>query len=1538
MIDFDWHRIRVWGRSQHAGFEQLCCQLAALEPAPAVGAEFVRNGRPDGGVECFWRTPTGEIHAWQAKFFPDGLERDQWRQVEESIETALASYPSLCVFRLCVPYDLPNAGGRSGRSARMKWEAIVRKWQARARAAGRNVEFEWWGDHELTLRLHRDEHVGRVRFWFDRTLFSADWYQRRLEIALRIVGERYRPKLNVDLPVAQNLDGLGRVLAFQQRLEGLVGGAKRHARDCHDDPSELVGPATVEEFRGAVEAALRAVAAVDIGGLRQLAIEPVRSAIRHALDATWKLRIALRSARKADPPLPVANEGASNKKALDVQWVAYKLDQLRAALADLLELFDSPAMLLAERPALLLTGEAGSGKTHLLCDVASERIGCGLPTILVLGEHVAAPGNPWPQIIASLDLGNITVAEFLGAVQANAQAANGRALLMIDAVNEGAASCWKSGLGLVESEVSARPELGLAVSVRSTFVGWLVAEPTRERFIEVVHPGFAGAEDVATRIYFEHHKIRNPAVPLLLPEFSNPLFLSLLCRSIAQRRLNALPPGIEGFRDMLAFLFDGTEARVAHQLEYSPSDRLVTKAVRALAGAMVAADATHLARSEAQNIVDGIFRPSGSRSGLYRCLVHENILVETHAFAGTQVPELVVRFAFERVADHLRAEVLVAEFLDSESWKAAFLSGGRLHRLVEDEWVAYKEAGLFEALALASAETCGLELLDLLPAPKHHPAFWLAFVRSLPWRRPDRCTRRTVELFRRALTSQRHPIREEAEEVLFALAPRHDLPMGAAWLHGRHAPLTMPERDAFWSILVFRAYDQEGDNGGGPIHRLLDWALRTDGQALTGAVALAASTSIAWFLTTSHRTLRDRATKALVALLTGRLDILRELLDRFRDIGEFYVQERLYAVAYGCAARSAESTDLRALASLVFARVFADGSPPDHILLRDHARGVLELAAARGCLPSDVEPARFRPPYRSPWPDTLPEKEDLAPLFQASGQEYPDRVYHSVAQGDDFDAYVIGTNGGHFPFLRQRLGEAEPLGPNEVVAQFVANLSASQRASWTELLRSRGRDADGQRRKLPRKSQEKVAAIVKAMSKEELRAATERFDAERKAADAAFRATLAPGAQELFDEVIGHWLDGHPTEWRHRIRGPLLHRAVLQRILDLGWTPSLFHEFDRSLPYDGRTAHKPERLGKKYQWIAWHSVLARLSDNFKFADDSYGSDAVRAAPFDGAWQLDVRDLDPTCVAASTPRNARSAAWWSPSEYDLGRGSEDDVAWIEVGASLPAPEVAFRTRQPDDGSRWWVLEAYRDWREAAAGGDDYDGIARRHLWYWHRAYVVRRDDADRFQRWGQAQNFMGRWMPENRERTARLYLREYWWSPAFRDESGSHDWCEPDPTARRSLPCSVVVPTQPYMAEQATQDCSVEDTVHILLPTAWLATFFRLRHGSRDGEYVDETGRLAFVDPSVFSPGPGALLMREDLYPRLLAGGFDLVWTLLGEQQIGSWDGRAQFRDHGVRDLSGAWRWDGERWVGGMSRLDPLARQLGRSSGPWKRAT
>mgnify|MGYP002144292407 CR=1 FL=1 len=125
---------------------------------------------------------------------------------------------------------------------------------------------------------------------------------------------------------------------------------------------------------------------------------------------------------------------------------------------------------------MLLTGAAGTGKTHLLCDIAQQRIAAGKPTVLLMGQRFG-DADPWGQALRQLDLASLRAEEFVGALEAVAQAADCRALLIIDALNEGEGMrIWPSNLaaflalmaGMVSLVIGLPPE---ALGARSSLIG-----------------------------------------------------------------------------------------------------------------------------------------------------------------------------------------------------------------------------------------------------------------------------------------------------------------------------------------------------------------------------------------------------------------------------------------------------------------------------------------------------------------------------------------------------------------------------------------------------------------------------------------------------------------------------------------------------------------------------------------------------------------------------------------------------------------------------------------------------------------------------------------------------------------------------------------------------------------------------------------------------------------------------------------------------------------------------------------------------------
>jgi hypothetical protein len=126
-----------------------------------------------------------------------------------------------------------------------------------------------------------------------------------------------------------------------------------------------------------------------------------------------------------------------------------------------------------------------------------------------------------------------------------------------------------------------------------------------------------------------------------------------------------------------------------------------------------------------------------------------------------------------------------------------------------------------------------------------------------------------------------------------------------------------------------------------------------------------------------------------------------------------------------------------------------------------------------------------------------------------------------------------------------------------------------------------------------------------------------------------FRDTLGRRKPAIFDDEVLPFLQ-HQESNPHDFDLSILQRWILWKVFDLGWTDEQFGDFDRYVTTrDHRHTDKPERIGKKYQWINYHEILARVSDNFKFVGEYWARENEHAR-YEGPWQRSMlRNIAPS---------------------------------------------------------------------------------------------------------------------------------------------------------------------------------------------------------------------------------------------------------------------------------------------------------------------
>ncbi|MFO1448258.1 MAG: hypothetical protein U1F61_08895 [Opitutaceae bacterium] len=906
----------------------------------------------DGGVEAYCEQGHGKTVGLQAKYF-DKLGASQWSQIRASIKEARRNHPALKIYHVATPLDLTLGAART-------WKKLKQAEKTKRPA----LTLVWWGASELIHFLTQAVHAGRATYWFGLPQFSAAWLDGHNARARADLDTRYTPEYHVRVSSQDVLSSFAREPAFVDQYYD-------RAREVWKAMRGVVEYPLPKELPAALSAPFDAVVAATKEQLPRLGDGVVLPGWSEADDARQKLGLALAAfstaadaaieevAKIPAPPRdPSASYQASPRERLDFRrHEISKGDEALYEFHRFLERHEG-----ADRRRLLIIGEAGSGKSHLLARFVEESRQRGQAALFLLGEYFTASTDPWGQLIARLGWTG-TADELVAALNYAGETAQLPALLVIDAVNETPdRAVWLHHLGGFSSRLEPWPWVRLIVSCRSDFVAIslppTVAERRDPQWAFVEHRGFGNAAFQATAEYFAAYGVRTRDHPPLLPEFQNPLFLKTFCEAFENSQV---PAGSLTLDIVMRRRVDKAGRQIERAID-CPVDT-TRSALETLAGLIADHDWQPVPVAAARSAIDALFPGRGRSRSLYQHLCSSGLLMEVgHFDYETRTHEIRVRFAYERFSDYFMAGRLLAGIKAVKPLRAAWTRQG--HLATWNSVRGYlKHRGLLKALAILLPGRFGLEMAALVTHRDVQRFVREDFLASLAWREPVSFTPASRKLFGTAASAV-PPV--EMLRLLIRLASVPDHPWNAKFLDARLHRMPLWERELVWTIPVSQMLAEEGEHAVPAI--FVRWLFGTTSESLSGEQARLVATVLCWFCSSNDRGFRRRATLAAIRVLQGRAEIAAELVDRFYNVDDPYVVERVLAVAAGVAVRERTRDKLGVLVKTVWRRVFNPRLVRPHILLRDFAFTVMESAHDRGCLPAGVTRQDYQPPYRSRWP------------------------------------------------------------------------------------------------------------------------------------------------------------------------------------------------------------------------------------------------------------------------------------------------------------------------------------------------------------------------------------------------------------------------------------------------------------------------------------------------------------------------------------------------------------------------------------------
>ena len=1449
MPEVNFRNIRKHRTSQEDGFEELCCQLLSLRP-PSGDAVWIRKDGAggDAGVEGFWRLANGSEICLQAKFFFE-LGASQWQQIDESVTTMLKKHPDCTEYIICLPINLGDGRKTGKKGQREKWNDRVAAWSAIQ--PSRKVHFELWDESKLTKFLTQDDpqFSGRRRYWFDEKVLSKAWLEGRLKEALENLGDRYTPEMHVDLPIAKRLSALVRDSSFW-----------RHLSETPNLPSVGDKASELKQLEHDTRATLEPI------------VEQIKASCRRKTFLIGSEEVRLK--------LSKLEENASEFKMDDLNRDdvnAYYQFQSGIRAFDR-HIYDS-FIEIAEHNTVFVVGEGGSGKSHLLADFCARCQESEIPAVLLLGQHFVR-GAVWPQIRAMLGFDG-SDDEFLGALDAAGQASGSRALLAIDALNEGAGSAiWPDQLaGLIE-RVTQYPHIGMVVSCRSTYEKRITRNLKDGKAIRVTHHGFAGHEEKAAQIYMDKRGIARPSAPMLAPEFSNPLFLSTICNALQRRGETTFPKGLRGVSSIFDYYFESVCEGIERELDLDPAQHIVARALSKLIEEILASDRMNILYQDAVKIADTFCPSQGlAERSLVTKLISAGVLANDIHYTGEEDGrgEEVVRVTYERYLDHLRANQFIDAHVQADNPAQAFRLRGSFRKIVEDQ--PYLERGFIEALSVQIPERFGSELWNLIEWKEGEEEDWAiqrclqdAFAESLLWRDPDATSKETVELLNTALGG----MSDRTFDTLVKVTTEPGHALNATLLHRNLYRMELAERDSIWSTWAARHWHRPEEGSQCALWVLVHWAWIADKRKVEEERLWLASLTLSWALSAPKRELRDKATKALVSLVGSNAHLMRRLLLTFDDVDDFYILERLYCVAYGVAMRSPTPEVVEPLARTVGNRVFRSIERYDHLLLRDYASGILQLAGRLNVLPKKFSIEDALPPFRSEWP-----LDDVAP---STIEALRDEMWgvHSSVMGPlgDFGTYIMDDV---FKFSPTGLAIKSPETWEQLRKQFEERL-AEQNPAGLKALHAYEKAQQDEHDARMRASDGTIMRLVKQKSSGTLQLKTEskrpRKDAKSVAEKAKRKLELATTKLDKLlsegDTETSRWLQrGHRSRTLAKFSRRKAMRWVVKNVADTGWTKKRFESFERTHASSyGRNEHNSERVGKKYQWIAYHQLLARISDHCHHLNWN-----DEPTPFMGAWQLGRRDIDPSYLVPDKEKDERAVkAWWEVPLPDVsGKLAPDEAsAWIADLSDLPPDFAGVERRAPCSNDTWLAI----DTDSTARGTNDFVGDYRL-MTSWVTAVLIHKSDIKSALRQMKGKDLSGFFTHQNSDGED-AFLGEHPWHPtwATTDEAFSaHKPLSSDISMRCHFPC------QSY-ARGGGYDHSMSEAVKLTLPSKFLVRELELQFDFDRYCYSSSEGQIVWLDPrAAHHDGATALIKKDVISPWLISNNCSLLWVVTTQKQF-----------------------------------------------------
>lgn len=872
-------------------------------------------------VEPLFDMETGKRISYQAKYF----ETIDYTQIRHSAEMAVKHYSgNLDLIYLYCNRDVTTTSQSYCDIKKILNEA--------------NIDLIPITNEEILDQVLNFDNI--VSAYFKKHNISSTWFEKHAKNSTDSLGERYNRIFNVPTKIEQKLDlflcNEGAINYFNQKKQKAVNHLKsatlKYSK--HWDLSKR----TIEKV----------LCLEDIG------IDNIEKCFE------WYSSIALEFEKEING-LKIEEEELEKEYYIEKQATRKKqlLEEIHAinhymnSLLGLKVLSDEKELIL--KNVLVIKGEAGTGKSHLLAHEVEKSLGLGTGAVLLLGNQFISNDMLSNQLLNHLDL-DISIDEFLGVLEEYGERSGINSVIFIDAINESVyRDIWKIGLNSLLSKTNSYNNIKVVISVRTGYEGLVFDDAIVEKikngsYIELFHTGFREESIEATKEFLNHYGIPFSPSYFLQQDMTNPLFLTLFCKSYTGEIFDIF--------SLFNNAIKKADEEVQKQIGLDGMSKLLIHLLYEIAEFKYENKATFIFKRELLQLhFWDIYGLSDKK------LFYIQALEKTNVFLGfiDSNEEEYYYLAYNLMEDYIYADCIIKKIPDKQRCKE-YLKNELLG--INDGYVKnYHNIDVFIMACGLYAEKYGEECIDVIEDKgfdEDEQHLSEEYVRSFLWRKKKTINK---DFFVEFVTS--HPISTDILwSVLIECCTRIYHPLNAEFLHSILFKMPISHRDYVWTIYVNGMADEEV--------RLYQLILYFEkGEVLSGLTDENIELLLvlfAWILTSSNRVLRDKTSKAMIEILKRNFIQCKSLLERFENVNDPYVIQRLYGIVFGACVKRVEKskTPFYELVKYIYSDIFNQPIVYEDILLRDYAKLIIERFIYE--FPNDSEEFDKKiisPPYNS---------------------------------------------------------------------------------------------------------------------------------------------------------------------------------------------------------------------------------------------------------------------------------------------------------------------------------------------------------------------------------------------------------------------------------------------------------------------------------------------------------------------------------------------------------------------------------------------